>query len=254
MSNQIEKPKHIFCLKIGSWSFAPNFKLTVIVILLISILVYLGFWQIGRSHYKQNISQELGSKVQTKSVDLKSLVDPTLAKDRFTPVYVEGVYLHNYTILIDNQMHDHKVGYRVVTPMHVPRSENWVLIDRGWVPANKDRSQLPKIDVVFGLMEVQGIINNISSGIVLQKDKANDELKWPIVLQSLDYDLIAIQLHHPVYKFVVQLNENQPGAYVHAKTSFGLSSNKHLGYAVEWFFLALTVLIYYIVVSTKRSM
>lgn len=245
-----QNEKHL--LKVGNWYFAPRLKLTAITILLISILVYLSLWQVGRAYEKQNIFHNLQKQSQAEPIQLSDLKEPSLENNRYTPITTEGVYLNNYTILIDNQMHDHKTGYRVITPMHVPHLDKWILVDRGWVATGASRAELPKIDVVFGMKKITGVINTIGSGIVLQKDKAVEHIKWPIVLQNLNYELITTQLHHPIYDFTLQLNEKQPGSYEYGKITYGISSEKHFGYALEWFLLALLLLTYYVVVSTKR--
>jgi surfeit locus 1 family protein len=252
--NQADKPKNNYTLKLGSWYFAPRLKLTIIALLLFFILVYLGIWQLQRAQYKQNIFAKLEAKSKATPKVLNDLQDPTLEQDCFTPITVEGVYLNNYTILIDNQMHDHKAGYRVITPMHVPHSPNWLLVDRGWIAAEPDRAHLPKIELVFGLKQITGIINTIRSGIVLKKDQVADEIKWPVVLQTLDYNLINEHLRHPIYHFVLQLNAKEPGSYAYQKIDYGVSRDKHLGYALEWFLLAFLLMMYYIIVSTKRRL
>ncbi len=253
MSNPKDKPKERYLLKLGSWYFAPRWKLTLIAVLTLFILVYLGFWQIGRAQQKQNIFKILHERTNAATIDLQQIPEPSLENNRFTPVQVEGLYLNNYTILLDNQMLDHKPGYRVITPMHIPKSMNWLLVDRGWIPLEKDRRQLPKIELIFGMKTIKGIINTIGSGILLEKEP-EAALKWPIVLQKLDYDLIAKQLHHPIYPFVLQLNEKQPGSYAQVPIDYGVSYEKHLGYALQWFLFAFILIMYYIIVSTKRRL
>lgn len=253
MSNHEDKQVKKLRLQIGSWCFAPTLKLTITTAILFIILVYLGIWQIGRACYKKNIFQSIQAKTQASPVELITIKDPTLEKDRFTAVSFEGVFLNNFNILIDNQMLDHKVGYRVLTPVHSPLLDKWVLVDRGWIPAGPDRKQLPNIGVIFGFKDVTGIINTISTGIALVNDKVVEDPHWPLVLQQLDYDLIAAQLKHPVFAFVVQLPQKHPHSFTYPPLDFGISSDKHWGYAFQWFILAFILLMYYVIFSTKRS-
>lgn len=243
MSNAEENLKPKYSLNLGPWCFAPGIKLSIVTLTLCIILVYLGIWQLNRAAYKQNIIQKLQTKIDTQPIQLRFIQYPSLEKDQFTPVMFDGVYLNKYTFLLDNQMLDHKVGFRVLTPFQSPGLDKWVLIDRGWVPLDKDRQNLPKIEDIYGVKSIKGIINTISTGIILQKDTPSLIPNWPIIIQNLDYNFISAQLQHQIYPFIVQLD---------APTEFGVSSHKHWGYAAQWFIFALLVVVYYVIASTKR--
>jgi surfeit locus 1 family protein len=252
MFNQKENLNPKYTLDLGPWRFAPRLGLSIITLCLLFILVYLGLWQMARAAYKENIFSVSQQKINNPSIDLKLISEPTLDKDRFTPISIDGVFLNNYTFLLDNQMFNHKLGFRVITPVQAPYLNKWVLVDRGWVPQDKERSKLPTIDTIYGLKHITGIINTISTGILLKKDELSPNSNWPLVIQSLDFEYIAKQLNHQVFDFVQQLNANEAGAYQMPPLDFGLKSTKHVAYAVQWFFLATVLLIYYFIVSTKR--
>lgn len=226
------------------WHFKPNVRLSILACILLSILVYLGVWQLHRSAYKQNIFLQQQQKINNIATALKNISNPTLAEDRFSPVSIDGVFLNKYTFLLDNQIFDHKVGYRILTPMQAPDLNKWVLIDRGWVAMGLNRNELPKIEIIFGLQHISGIINHISSGKVLKADIIQPTPNWPLLIQSIDYDFISRQLNHPVYDFVVQLESEV------LKNSAPV--NKHKAYAIQWFIFAGLLIIYYLIASIKR--
>jgi len=235
MSNHEKKLNQKYTLKL-------SLKLSLITLLLSFILVYLGTWQMGRAREKENILVRLAQKAKLPPVDLENIADPDLIRDRYTNVKITGVFLNNYSFLLDNQMFDHKVGYRILTPMQTAK---WIIVDRGWVPRNTDRSGLPKIESIYGLQEVVAIINTIPAGITLKNDTVNPNEAWPKLIQRIDYELMSQNLKHPIFDFVVQLKSTD--------IDFGVSSSKHIGYAMQWFIFALIVIIYYLIASIKRE-
>ncbi len=252
MSNEDKTESKLFSLSFGPWLFEPKLKLSIISLLLILILVYLGVWQLFRAHEKKYLYQQLQQRSTERPIQLKVLQQPSWLTHRYTSVLVGGVFLNQYTILIDNQIYQHEPGYRVLTPVQTPHLDKWVLVDRGWIPMGADRQHLPEIEPIFGVKDIRGLINTIPSGIVLKDDQVQDFPKWPLVLQKADYDLISKQLHHPVYDFVIQLQSDDLIQYNMPPLDSGLSSNKNIGYALQWFTFALLAFIYYVIASSRR--
>ena len=59
-------------------------------------------------------------------------------------VFVDGIFDGSKQILIDNQIHNGKVGYKIFTPFKFDDNQI-VLIDRGWIAQGQSRSDLPQI-------------------------------------------------------------------------------------------------------------
>lgn len=252
MSKVIKNSKYQFSLNFGSRCFAPSLKLSIITLVLFCILVYLGIWQIQRALYKNNLLQTLQSRVQETPKELSVISEPSLEKDRFKHIDVEGVFLNNFTFLLDNQMLDHKPGFRVLTVLQSPRLEKWLLIDLGWIPLGNSRAELPDIPIIYGVKKINGIINTISCGTVLQADDTETNNTWPNVIQNLDYSYIESKLRHPVYEFVIQIQAADFNYFPYPPIDYGFNSDKNWGYAFQWFIFALLVLLYYLINSIKR--
>ncbi len=249
MPHQTKKKRKYVIL--GPWHFEINIRRTLGCISTIIILAYLGTWQVNRALQKEYLIQQLQEKSTGMPLNLATLDNPILEKFRFTPIVMYGTYLNNFTFLLDNQVYQHKVGYRILTAFTSPYLNKMVLVDRGWIVQGVSRQQLPEIKDAYGVKEVQGFINTIPSGITLHPDTYNPLATWPIVIQSLDFAFIAENLQHPVYNFVIQLYQNDPTAYTVPPVSFGLPIYKHWGYALQWYLFALLVLIYYLIACFK---
>lgn len=251
MPTETEKSK--FSIQLGNWQFMPGLKLTLITLILLPILVYLGMWQLEKSHQKEKNISDLNYNSVQSAINLSQISEPNLAKHRYVPVKIDGIFLNQYNFLLDNQMYEHKPGYRVLTIVSTPQISKWILIDRGWVPIGPNRTQLPTIDHIFGLREIHGVIETIGTGIELKSPKVSPEAAWPVVLSTLNYDFIAKTINHPVYEFVIRLTDDQITHYVYPQAHKGISIEKHMGYAIQWFIFAFLLVLYYLIVSTKRG-
>lgn len=239
--------------RFGSWCFKATLKLSIVSVALFTILIYLGTWQMNRATYKKNITTIVQRKSQSLPVALSSLKDPNLQQDRFTTVAFAATFMNQFTFLLDNQMHQHKTGYRVITAAQILGSENWILIDRGWIASGNNRHDLPSIEPINGVKQLIGIINTIPSGLVLHKDKLSLTQAPPFVIQSLDYSLINKLLPQITFDFVVQLRSNSMTNYTIPELNFGNSVYKHWGYAVQWYLFAFLVVVYYLIATIKKE-
>lgn len=252
MSNEDKTERNQFSISFGAWQFEPKLKLSIISLLLILILVYLGVWQLFRAHEKKILYLQLQQKSTQRPILLQTIDQPSWRSHRYTSVLIDGVFLNQYTFLIDNQIYKHQPGYRVITPVQTPQVNEWILVDRGWIPLGIDRQHLPEVEPIFGLKDIRGVINTIPSGIVLKDDQIQDFPKWPLVLQKVDYSLIEKQLHHPVSDFVIQLQSSDLIQYSIPPLEIGLAPTKHIGYALQWFTFAVMAFIYYVIASSRR--
>lgn len=228
---------------------SPTIKFRAISIFFLAcfcILIYLGTWQLHRAREKKDIIIQMQARIDSEPVMLSSIINPQLTTHRFTPTVVNGIYMNKYTFLVDNQIFNKHAGYRVITAVQTLDLDKWVLIDRGWIARDKDRQKIPKIHDVYGVRKFVGIINTIPSGIVLKEDQYKSDSNWPIIIQRLDFEFMAQSLQHNIYNFVIQLEPTDQTAYSTSNmVNLGMSSNMHLGYAVQWYLFACLTIIYY---------
>ena len=219
---------------------------TIMLILLIS----LGFWQLDRAKQKLQIKAEIQAHSHSKSLSLsdidkrwlQSKSDKKLRKAlEYYPLLVNGEYEVNHLIYLDNKIQNHLVGYRVLAPLYTAGGRI-ILVDRGWLPATTDRSVLPKMKVESGQQTVIGHIVFPPSR-VFALSQAIEKGDWPLVIEYIDLKQIAERLKSPVYRFILKLGQ--------IKTKVNVQ--RHYGYAVQWFALALTWIILFMVLAVKRE-
>jgi len=219
----------------------PSFFYTLTV-LLISLFVYLSVWQLNRASQKQQLQLQLENRPLAAVILLESLPKYTDLL-RYRQAKVQGTFMNEHQILLDNQRVADRVGYRVFTPLKLANSETVLLIDRGFIPILKHREEPIVIPPKTGLITLQGLINQPPNPLPL-KTIIPFVPQWPMRVQNLQYETIATRLKYPVSPFVLQLQKNDPHLFTEIPISFAVSPEKHLGYAMQWFMMALTVFIY----------
>ena len=214
-----------------------------IVSCLLALLLRLGFWQLSRAEEKRAFLANQHEKMQKEVLPITTLLAGN--KDlRYRRVILEGHYDVKHQFLLDNQFHNGKVGYLVLTPFILAKNSQAVLVNRGWVLMNKDRKQLPNVNFMppAKKLSIVGVINHFPQvGLVLEG--ADEPGKgWPSVVQLIDVQKITNKLKQSILDFQVQLSADQSYGYVREwKINTPMPPEKHVAYAFQWFALAVTL-------------
>lgn len=215
---------------------------------LIALFTAFGFWQVGRYEIKLDLwnafenSGERSPREVATGEHLESL-------DRYTPVVLRGQYDLSRQILLDNRIHEGRVGVEVFTPLALD-SGGMVLVNRGWVAMERGR-RLPGISGPEGTVTVRGLVAPPpSAGVRLGEVREPDD--WPWLTPYLLPDLARSALEAPLADSVVLLNPDVPGGFKRDWAPAMLPPERHLGYAVQWFALALTVAAVWLLLTVRQ--
>ena len=126
-----------------------NKALTAFSCLFILIFILLGFWQIERAGSKLNLIQEFDLEQAKAPQPISSTSSP------WSRVYIEGFYDPAQQVLIDNQIKDGKVGYKIYTPFYYGQDQA-IFVDRGWISQGKTRNDLPNINFKASKLRIIG--------------------------------------------------------------------------------------------------
>jgi surfeit locus 1 family protein len=241
-------------MALGCWQM--NFKLipTMIYLCLLPVLVALGMWQLDRAEQKRTFLMAQEQAAAAEMLQLSALSEDTAETLRYRNVEVSGHYDEVHQFLIDNQISDGKVGYFVLTPFILAGETKAVLVNRGWIPLNPDRSIPTGLQIEKPETVVAGRINNFPSvGIKLAGAEIPSE-GWPSVVQVADSNALAKKLGYPLFQFQIELAKDLPNGYKrewHAAAV--MQPEQHTAYAIQWFALALTLTILFIWYSFKEN-
>ncbi|SEL59087.1 SURF1 family protein [Nitrosovibrio tenuis] len=235
-------------MTISGWRFTPRLWSTVVAVVVIAIMVQLGNWQLSRAREKESRQEKLDTLSQQSPVSLPA--DPVKLEDfQYRKIEVHGLYLPEHTVYLDNKIYKGMVGYHIITPLRIGTSSMHVLVNRGWVAADRDRSKLPGVITPDGPVVVSGIAANaVQKTLELSKEMVSGQV-W----ENLDLEryrsTTGLQLQ-PL--MILQQNDVKDGLVREwARPDLGIGKN--LGYALQWFAMALAVLIIYLVLSVKRE-
>jgi surfeit locus 1 family protein len=241
-------------LSLGSYCFQARLFPTIITLLLLPLLIFLGCWQLQRAAFKQQLQTHFASQLKAQPISIHQAMqkfqqDPqTLA---YSPLKITGYYDNSHSILLDNKIQNHRVGYQVLTPF-VLENKQIILVNRGWIP-RENKPLLPPID--SSKRNLNGWIYVPPSHFFALGQNYTAQGAWPVVMQNPKINDIETVLQQPVFPFLMLLSPTDPSGFVRdwqpVSTPFG--AEKHRGYAVQWFGLALTLLIIYIVVNIRRT-
>ena len=227
-----------------------NWKLTLFVVVCLPILIKAGFWQLDRAEQKRQIQSALASLKIESAIDYLKL--EKLQFESFRNVTAIGRFMPEIFFL-DNQIHQGQFGYEVIQPMRLS-SFDIVLISRGWIKGDLDRRILPSIQTPKLEIEVNGYLYQPSENIQLDDLVLDDG--WPKRMQTADVDTLYKILDGSgvnKYQYLLRLDSSSVGALQNHWQILRTGPEKHIGYAVQWFSMAVLLLVLFLWVSSSKE-
>lgn len=232
------------------YSVKQGVMVFIVVSMLIILLVSLGFWQLRRAEEKQHLTDQWTSRGLSAPLDNKAFLSGLEAETerRYQPVSLTGFLDGDHVFLVDNQVQSGKVGYHVLVPMRIEGSDMYVMINRGWVAASKDRSVLPLLPATGGMTPILGHISPFFRvGLRLKGDDVPSD-GWPSRVQVVEPRMLEEKLDHAVLPFQILEAAGDESDFIREWQPVPQGAEKSRAYAVQWFSMAamtLAMLIWY---------
>lgn len=237
----------------GRYEFRPGLWPSLATGCLLLLLLSLGFWQLDRADQKRGLLAAYGDRPADAPVQITPGFVPD-ADWRYRRAEVVGRYVAGRQFLLDNRVYRGRVGYHVLTPVRLADSEYAVLVNRGWVPQGMTRADLPALPVPADEeLRIEGLIDVPSDKVFVLGEGEDRDPGWPKVLQQIRFDLHAEQLEVSLVPMVLLLAADQPGGFVRDWNPVVIGPERHVGYAVQWFALAVVLVILYLWVNVRRT-
>jgi surfeit locus 1 family protein len=247
----LEDRQYIVSIQLGNRTFEPRLFTTLLAICLIAMLVSLGRWQLQRAAEKRVLFDSFASAgVAARPIDRQSPPVP-----RYGRVLAVGSYDGSRQILIDNMVEGTRAGYFVITPFAL-QGGGWVLVNRGWVPLGRSRAERPPIPVEENLRTIRGRADNLPSPGIRMGTPAPLAPPYPTVAAYPTHAELARLLKESDWTAaadLILLDADQADGYVRNWAPPGFPPLRHIGYALQWFGLALALLVLYVVTNFRRT-
>lgn len=252
-----------------AYRWEANWKITLLVVLLLPLLLKLGFWQLSRAEDKRELARQLSERqamqamewhdlvvAHTATFDSATLNSATLSHRR---VLLHGRYRQDAVYLLDNQVFNGSVGFQVLQLFEIEVADDTsteaiplksALVNRGWIRGYADRS-IPQIDTPGESASlVASIFIPSSDPLVLAEDNWDD--LWPKVIQSVDMDKIVRHSGPGLFPYELRIEPGEWSALTVDWPAINTGPEKHLGYAVQWFAMAIALVVAWLFASIRK--
>lgn len=214
------------------------------------VLIGLGTWQLDRLAWKRDL-------IATRTAQLTAPAKPLPARAAdwrswdFRAVAVRGAFRHDLEQLFGVAALDGQLGYHVLTPLVRPDGTA-LLIDRGWVPADRAHPAARRSGQIVGPVQVTGIARYRGADRPgwFTPDNRPEQGSW----YWYDLDALGVALGLELLPVVVEADAtaNPGGLPLGGQTRIELANN-HLQYAITWYGLAAGLLVIWISFGLTRG-
>ncbi|MGU3840203.1 SURF1 family protein [Vibrio diabolicus] len=224
---------------------------TGLTVVVFSLLVKLGFWQLERGQEKQALEQAILARTDSAYQALGEVLEENdwregsiLGKKVEANVVPQAFPV----ILLDNQTHQGNVGYlafQIVSMSDEPGT--YALLELGFVEGIADRSVLPTVTTLEVSSFITGRLYRKSANPL--SSELMPEVGDAIRVQNLNIVQLNQLLNIELMPAVLQPDNLKNWPYDFPWNPLPLNSAKHFGYSIQWFsmagvFLLLTLIVF----------
>ncbi len=248
----------------------PLLGYTLLMIVFAVAFANLGFWQWSRAQWKERLIAGYAAATTEAPKALNHVLGlaerlPTRAdaaaaasaEGLALPLRVSGVghFVAGSTLLLDNQVRDERVGAMVYALFQPQGATRAVLVNLGWVPLDAARqppplSALPDADRE---VDVRGMLAPLpASGLRLGNARFARGAA-PTLMTYLDIDELRRDLAPDLFDGALLLDADAgPGYDRHWQLLPNtLPPERHRGYAVQWWALAVAVFVTWLILTVR---
>lgn len=209
----------------------------------------LGRWQLSRAAQKEALQAEIDQREHLPAVEVANLLSGNTAMEH-RRVVLQGRWLADQTVFLDNRQMNARPGFYVVTPLQLDPGPGVVLVQRGWAPRNfEDRKQLPPVDTPAGVVRLTGRIAPPPSklfefaGADSERGAGQGHSR---IRQNLDLDAFRTRTGLALAPLTVLQTGAPSEGLLREWPVVGTGVEKHYGYAFQWFGLCSLIAILYV--------
>lgn len=238
---------HLLKLRVGRWHFTPAILPTLAALFFLLLALWLGNWQSGRAATKRALQARYDAALQEAPIHVGGA-----PLDRDSVLYhkleARGVFDDAHTILLDNRVHNGVAGYHVLTPLELD-GRVAILVNRGWIAAGPTRDHVPLPPTPRGDVRVEGMAVDPNGRYFELMHTTPQGRVW----QNLDFARYAAGYGLGLQPVLLQQISPLPDGLVREWPRPDTGVSMHVSYAIQWYGLATTLAVLWVVMNVKRN-
>jgi len=235
-----------------NFAWQPNSKLLLFAALFLPLLLALGYWQLQRADQKQAILDQYQINRQLPPLtDIKMLYNT--GDQQYRLATIQGKVDNKRAIILDNRVRYGRPGYEVLQAVTIAGSTKKLLLNRGWVPADLDRSVLPSFPSLLGSVHLHGYLYRTLEGGYQLDDGVRSIAQEPIRVGWITVKRAEQLYGEAFYPYQLRLDRDSSGALETGWPTVSVHPKKHTAYAVQWFAMAFTLCILTLVANSNLA-
>ncbi len=205
----------------------------------LAVLFTLGAWQLRRGLEKAEIATASSDEGgQTQHI---TNAPPRWQDLNYKSVILEGHWIEDRTFLLDNRLLQGRPGYEVLMPFELSGDNTVLLINRGWIEKPASAKLKPPQP---GVNEpIKGQLYLPQKGFTLGETFVGD-VSWPLIILYYDFESLSQALETRLAPAVLVLDSEHHDSFVRIWQPATIPASRHYGYAMQWWGLALTLLVF----------
>jgi len=210
--------------------------LGLFAIVMTSLCVRLGFWQLDRLHGRRYYNALFRQGMAMTPEPIEHLVDADAGSGvslLYRQAEATGTYDPAHEVILYGRSHNEEPGNHVLTPLRLPDGRA-VLVDRGWVPFEMNTPPVSAAAPPSGTVTVTGLLAPSEPG-------GSPQTQATTTFTVVDLGQIGRQLRYTLLPYYLQLQQQSPaqdGALPIPPPPPTLDEGPHKGYALQWFSFA----------------
>ena len=214
----------------------------------VALTVALGNWQLDRAAQKGALKARIEALSGQPPINVPG-VELAPQDVELRRVEARGVFDPRHSVFVDNRIRRGVPGFHVITPLKVEGSDRHVLVNRGWVAWNPERSRLPEVRTPDGVVVVRGMATIPGQRILELSGDVVEGRIW----QNLTIERYRKAIPISIQPFAIRQDSELDDGLVREWEAPDFGIDRHYGYAFQWFALAATILVFYAVTRYRRS-
>ena len=226
-----------------------SYKTKVLIFALIfsPITFSLGLWQIDRAKEKDVIIDQFNELQKKPHAEIQSQA----SFENWEPVTAFGSFT-DYVLLEDNALLNGLAGYKVYQYFKF-EDNSGLFVHRGFVEREQLKNNTPEINVPEGDFMIMGTALYKKENSFIKNIEESDKR----VIQEFNIDHIykiypELKMHE-IMPFIFNLDSNNQFKFKQIEKPINMPSEKHIGYAIQWFGLCLALIILTIMAFIKKD-